>query len=325
MNFEYAPEQVALRDAVRDLFAKQATPEQLREAWSSQTGRRPELWAGLTAIGVPGVLIGEPFGGFGGDLLDLVPVLGEVGRFCVPDAVLESCVLAPLLLAGSADEKLAHRWLPGLAAGELRATVALADTTYVPDAHLSDLLILERDGRLLLLEPGQVELRPVVSMDPSRRLFEVAGEGGTELTGPDVVAARAVGSAAVLMGVADRLVELAAGYATVRHQFGRSLGSFQAIKHQLAHALSLNVLAGRAVQAAAYRVAQRAPEAADVAAMARICAVEAEFESNRVALQVFGGVGFTWDNDLQMWLKRGKALELAHGGHPAGEASVNLV
>jgi alkylation response protein AidB-like acyl-CoA dehydrogenase len=59
--------------------------------------------------------------------------------------------------------------------------------------------------------------------------------------------------------------------------------------------------------------------------MARICAVEAEFESNRVALQVFGGVGFTWENDLQMWLKRGKALELAHGGHPGGEASVNLV
>jgi alkylation response protein AidB-like acyl-CoA dehydrogenase len=100
-----------------------------------------------------------------------------------------------------------------------------------------------------------------------------------------------------------------------RHQFGRPIGSFQAVKHQLAHATALVSMAGRSARSALYFVARRDARADETAVLARICAVEAESEANRVALQTHGGIGFTYEHDLQLWLKRGKALEQSHGGH----------
>ena len=148
-----------------------------------------------------------------------------------------------------------------------------------------------------------------------------AGAGSTleadESTLEAIHSRQQAGSAAVLNGLADRMIELTTEYTKIRKQFGRIVGSFQAVKHQLAQAVSLNALSTRAARTAMYRVAHDDISAVDSARLARICAVEAEFESNRAALQLHGGIGFTWENDLQNWLKRGKALEQAHGGYVA--------
>jgi alkylation response protein AidB-like acyl-CoA dehydrogenase len=320
MNFDFTSEQLALRDAVRGVLSTEAAPARLRALWESPTGRDPAAWQRLAELGVPGVLVADEFDGGGGDEFDLYLVLEEAGRAALPDALLESCLLAPYLISAHGSVEFKDRWLPGLAAGTLRAAVALGGTRVVADAHVSDLLLLEDDGRLLALTREEVALEPLVSMDPSRRLFAVSSApgAGVEVGGAEVLAAaharRMAGSAAVLIGIATRLIELTVDYAKVRFQFGRPIGSFQGVKHQLAQAVSLNALARQAAVAAVYKLAHRSPDAADAAVLARVCAVEAESESNHVALQVHGGVGFTWEHDLQLWLKLGKSLEQAHGG-----------
>jgi alkylation response protein AidB-like acyl-CoA dehydrogenase len=318
MRYDFTQEQLALEASVRRLFEAESSATAVRELWETRTGRSPALWQGLVDIGITSVMVPEEYGGLGGDVSDLALVLEQVGRYVVPDALVESCVLAPFVLSSGDDEELKARWLPPLASGAARATVALAGTTFPPDVHVSDLVVLEREGQLVLFEPAELEVEPVTAMDRSRRLFAVRPLGSGRPVGDQRLAARAgalrdVATASVLNGIAAALVERTAEYVKVRRQFGRTLGSFQAVKHQLAQAHSRNVLARRATHTATYRVAADDPIAGDAAALAKICAIESEFESNRVALQLHGGIGFTWEHDLQLWLKRGKALEQAHG------------
>jgi alkylation response protein AidB-like acyl-CoA dehydrogenase len=318
LNVAFAAEQIALRDSVRELLTAHASPAVLRNLWATDTGRSPVLWDLLTDVGVPAILVPEEFGGAGGDELDLALVLEEVGYAALPDAILESCLLAPYLIATSASKDLRDRWLPLMATGSARVTAALSGSDVVPDLHVSDGVLLHRDGEVLLLATADIAAEPLSSMDPSRRLFRARPlpGAGEPLAAPDLdgaVARSRAGSAAILNGVAGRLVALAVEYAKARTQFGRPIGSFQAIKHQLAQAASMNALARHATTTAMYKIARHSADHADAAALAHLCAVEAEAESNRVALQVHGGVGFTWEHDLQTWLKYGKTLELAYG------------
>jgi len=320
MRLDFSQEQLDLRGSVVRLFDTESSAELNRGLWATETGRNPALWQGLADIGITGLMVPEEFGGLGGDETDLCLVLEEVGRFCVPDAVLEACLVAPVALALGGSHDLRERWLPRIASGQARATIALPGTRYVPDVHLSEVVILERAGELVLVERSELEFERVASMDPSRRLFEVRfGEDAgvpLELDGNGLAAIRSrqdFGSAAVLNGVSAAMIELTAGYVATRRQFDRPIGSFQAVKHQLAQAESRNALARQAARSASYYLSAGDPRAADSAALARVCAIEAEFESNRVALQLHGGIGFTWEYRLQDWLKRGKALEQAHG------------
>ncbi|MDP5183898.1 acyl-CoA dehydrogenase family protein [Blastococcus sp. BMG 814] len=334
MRYDFSDEQQAFRSSVRRLFERRAEPARLRSLWDTDTGRDPQLWADLSGTGAASLIVPEEFGGVGGTEVDLCAVLEEAGRACVPDALLEALLIGPSLIAEAGSEEQRARWLPAIASGELRVTVALGGTPVVPDAHVSDLVLLERDGEVQAYARDELDLTRVHSMDPSRRLFRVAAHDGAGEALPGGGAALAgartrqyAGSAAVLIGLSEELLHRSVEYARTRHQFDRPIGSFQAVKHQLAQATSLVSLAGRAVRAALYFVATDDERAEESALLARICAVEAEFEANRVALQTHGGIGFTWEHDLQMWLKRGKALEQAHGGHrePARRAGAVAV
>jgi alkylation response protein AidB-like acyl-CoA dehydrogenase len=318
MRLDFSQEQLELSASVARLFESESSPAAIRALWGTDTGRSPMLWHGLSEIGITAIVVPAEFGGLGGDETDLCLVLEQVGRFCVPDAVLEGCLVAPTAIALAGSDELKRRWLPGIAAGEVRATIALAGTTHVPDVHVSDIVILEREGELALYERSELDVAPLVSMDLSRRLFEVQPKPGAGIALDahalvDIRARQDFGSAAVLNGISAAMIELTAGYIAARKQFGRTIGSFQAVKHQLAQAESRNALARQAARSASYYVATADQRAADAATLARVCAIEAEFESNRVALQLHGGIGFTWEYDLQLWLKRGKALEQSHG------------
>jgi alkylation response protein AidB-like acyl-CoA dehydrogenase len=322
MRYELSDEQQAFRASVRKLFERRATTERLRGLWNSETGRDPQLWDDLAATGAAALLVPEEHDGVGGTELDLCAVLEESGRACVPDALLEALLIGPGLIADAGSPEQRGQWLPQIAAGELRVTVALGGRRAVPDAHVSDLVLLEDGGEVRVLERHELTLTPVHSMDPSRRLSTVSAEpgAGTTLAADPAAVQRAygrqyAGSAAVLIGLSQGLLDRSVEYSKVREQFGRPIGSFQALKHQLAHATALVSLAGRAVRTAFYHLATGNPRVEESALLARICALEAEFEANRVALQTHGGIGFTWEHDLQLWLKRGKALEQAHGGH----------
>lgn len=322
MRFDFTEEQREFAAQVRRMLDKVAPEEANRDLWDDPTGRNPDVWRGLTESGVLAVMVAEAHDGLSGDLTDLALVLQDAGRRALPDALVEGAIVAPVALS-CAPAALRERWLPGIVDGSVRATAAVGGAEFVPDAHVADVVVLEVAGELRLYEREDLRLEQVRSMDPSRRIFAVTPRTAGASLGADpaayerVLAHQDVAVAIILNGIAQALIARTVEYVKIRSQFGRPLGSFQAVKHQLAQAHSRNELARRAAWTAAYRVARDRPDAGDAAVLARLCAVEAEFESNRVALQLHGGIGFTWEFDLQQWLKRGKVLESSYGSRRA--------
>ncbi|MGQ0825462.1 MAG: acyl-CoA dehydrogenase family protein [Actinomycetota bacterium] len=284
MKFGFAPEQLALRDTVRELLAKECTPAHVRDAWANATGRVPGLWEQLRAMGVVGMLAPESAGGLGLAFEDLVLVLEETGRHAVPEPIVETAAFGMPLL-GRADVVVAT-------APEL-----------VPWADTADVVITAA-GRF---DPESMQLTPRASVDGARRLFAVAGP-----TTPVEEMAAAIdrgvcGIAAQQCGLADRMIELTIGHVQARHQFGVPVGSFQAVKHHLANAR----LALEFARPLVYRAAATLDPVH--VAMAKAKADEAALLAGRVALQCHGAIGYTTEYDLHLYMKRAWALARSWG------------
>ncbi|WP_338748784.1 acyl-CoA dehydrogenase family protein [Janibacter alittae] len=329
MKIAFEPEQHDLAAGFDRAAAAVASPQVARGLWDTETGRSADLWRAVAEMGLTAIVVPGQNEGFGGTLVDLALVLERIGHHAVPDALLEALVTGPVAIARAGSSKQQEAWLPGIADGSIRATAALRGLTSVPDAHVSDVLVYREGESLHLADLSRCALTPLVSMDPSRRQFavEVPPEAAEPLPGSAaaleaVLAHEASGSASVLIGLAQRMIDYTVDYVQVREQFGRVIGSFQAVKHQLADATARIVLARFQVHAAAAKVAAGAEDARHASLAARRVALDAEFEANRAALQLHGGIGFTWEHDLQIWLKRGKALEQAHGNR--GEVADEL-
>lgn len=313
-------ERGALRAVLSDMFDEEAAPEKLRELWESNTGRSETLWKRLAEVGMTGLLIDEERGGSGATELEAIVLLEEVGRYCVPDPVLESVFIGTPLIAEGGSAAQQERWLPALADGSAIVTVALGGARHVVDAHIADVVLMEVDGQVHALTRADFDAVHLKTMDPSRRVFDIQARPSlqTQMPADAEVLARAVdrarvGSAAVLIGIASHLLDATVDYVRQREQFGRVVGSFQAVKHLLAESHAALVLARQATVSAAEKFAEGTSDARTACLAAKICAVGAERRANDVALQCHGGIGFTWEYDLQMWLKRGKALEMSHG------------
>ncbi|MFP5380166.1 MAG: acyl-CoA dehydrogenase family protein [Vicinamibacteria bacterium] len=316
MNFSLTDEQRALRDMARSLLAAHNPPARLRELWEG-AARKPDVWNALADVGLTGLLVAAEHGGAGGDAVDAVVVLHEAGRACLPEPLLDTmAVAAPVLAAAGRDA--ATTWLPAIASGEATIAVQLADQPFAVDADVADALLVEVDGALHLVERDGFRAIPVLSEDRSRRLFRTEFEAGRRV-GDAALARRwgALGTAALLNGVADALLAMTLDYVKVREQFGVAVGSFQAVKHKLATVFASLESATAATQLAAYAVATGAAGSDRAVSVAKVHAVAAESLANAEALQCHGGIGFTWEHDLHFWLKRGRALE--HGYGTAGE------
>src|SRR6201990_888565 len=249
---------------------------------------------GVTALAVP-----ERFDGLDAHPVDLVVAFERLGRWCVPGPVTESIAVAPLLLAE--DERCA-----ALATGELIATVALRP--HVPRAVDADAagLVLAAEAEGWVSEAHVGERRE--SVDPSRHLFDA--DAVCEAWQADVARAYefgALATAAQLVGAGQALLDAAVDYAKQRPQFGRVIGSYQAIKHKLADVHIALELARPLVYGAALSLAPR-----DVSA-AKAAASEAALLAARSALQTHGAIGFTQEHDLSLWLLRVQALRSAWG------------
>jgi alkylation response protein AidB-like acyl-CoA dehydrogenase len=268
-------------------------------AWSAgdvAPGRK--VWEQLADLGVTALAVPEKFDGIEAHPVDLVVALERLGRWCVPGPVAESIAVAPVLLPD--DERSA-----GLASGELIATVALPP--HAPralDADSAGLVLLATDDGVTEAAPGEKH----ESVDPSRHLFDVTPTG--ETWPADVKRAYefgALATAAQLVGAAEALRDAAVDYAKQRSQFGRVIGSYQAIKHKLADVHIAIELARPLVYGAALTLAPR-----DVSA-AKAAASEAGLLAARAALQTHGAIGFTQEHDLSLWLLRVQALRSAWG------------
>jgi len=322
VDLEFSDDQRLLQSAVRSFLEGECPVESVRARWETGTGRSPELWRKLAAIAVPGLLVPEEHGGLGLDEVDLVLVLEECGRAALAEPVVATAAVGAPLLAELGGE-LAAAWLPRVAAGEAILAVGSAVTPFVADAHVADLLLLPREDALHALPRARVELTGQPSNDPSQRLFSVQWTAAPESEVARGERARALAAAALdrgafacaaeQLGVAERLVELAAAYAGQRVQFGVPIGSFQAVKHQLADCQVALEYARSLVHRAAWSVARGARcRAADVS-MAKLLASDAALRCARTALQVHGAIGYTWEQDLHVWMRRAWSLDLAWG------------
>jgi alkylation response protein AidB-like acyl-CoA dehydrogenase len=307
-----------------------------------------EVWRGLAEIGVTGALVAEADGGLGLDENALPPVLSRIGHSGLPVPAGETIAVAAPLLAAAG-----HPALPDVLSGAALVTAQLATPAaaglLVPFGQTADYVLLRADdGELRIYERGELVAAPVPAVDGSRQLARLLAKpaGGVPVAAPadatadwqraapanaapadaaaDVergaLADAAAGwergvlaAAAILVGLAERMLSMTVDYVTVRRQFGVPVGSFQAVKHRLADAYLAVEFARPAVLAAGWAQASGASDAAEQTSVAKVLASDAATTVARAAIQCHGAIGYTTEYDLHLFAKRAWALAPSWG------------
>jgi alkylation response protein AidB-like acyl-CoA dehydrogenase len=302
MKFSFTDDQRLFAEGLRDLLSNECPPSLVRHTWENGVGHAPELWSKLGDMGVLGLLVPESDGGMGSDAVDAVLLFQELGRAAVPGPVLEHMAVGAPALAST------HA---GVVDGSTVATVHLDDSPYVAHAHVAD-LIVERDG----VRSG-FTATDAHGIDGARRIAAVDGGTVAALADPSRLDGAfdlmALATSAYLIGLGERMIEIAAEYARQREQFGKPIGSFQAVKHLMSDALLKVEFAKAPTYRAAWSLANGESSASRDVSMAKALASEAAYRSSRSSMQVHGGIGYTWEADLQLFMKKAWALSRAYG------------
>jgi alkylation response protein AidB-like acyl-CoA dehydrogenase len=347
MDFDFSADQNALREAVRDTLAREATNDYVRRMADDERGFTDEMWAEVTGLGWTGLLVPEEHGGLGLGMVDMVVVLEEMGKLPLPGPFFASAVLATLAARHlGADDLLAD-----LASGAKRGTVAIEEigTAGDPIAELQTRASRSGDAWVLdglkplvldgaaadwvivaaatddgvgafLVEAPQAD--PVPAMDPTRKVarLEMISTPARRLGDGDVTEAlrrvlddAAIGLCAELIGACDRSLAMSADYAKTRVQFGRPIGTFQAIKHIAADQVRDTTLARVGTHYAAWASDTDAPDREAATSMAKSWVAEAAIRVTGDTIQIHGGVGFTWACDAHFFYKRAKVNDLLLG------------
>jgi alkylation response protein AidB-like acyl-CoA dehydrogenase len=286
-----------LRDTVAALVEKHASPEAVRAGMAAERGYDESLWKLLCEqVGAAALVVPEELGGAGGELGDAAVVLEELGKGLVPTPLLGTTLAELALLAADVPDA---DTLEKLAEGTSIGAVVF-DAQYVINGDVADVVIGVEGGRLTRWT--NVVSHPATTMDPTRRLARVDAQDTVRIgTDPGLADTAAMLLAAEQIGAAGRCLDLTVAYTKDRVQFGRPIGSFQALKHRMAD-LYVKVQAARAVVNEA--VADPTPTSA---ALARVAASEAFSDVAAEAVQMHGGIAITWEHDIQLYFKR------AHG------------
>lgn len=328
MDFTFTNEQAAFRDSVSRFLMSEVAPEMLREIWETDGGRSPELRQMLAAQGLTALSVPEEEGGLGLGDIDWALMTQELGYYAIPDSLADAAYVAAGMLAGlPAGHALRAQWLPKIADGSCRVAVGHPVNQWVADAHLADLLLLAHPVS------GGVELHAVPrdavdvighpSVDGSRRLAEVRWQPCAATRAADAVSGQrlwdealdrgAVNVAGQLVGLAQRMVDISVDYVAQRKQFGKPIGSFQAVKHHLADVVTKIEFAKPVLYRAAYALANRESARGLLASHAKLVCADAGWTAARKCIQVHGAMGYTWEVDLQMFAKRAWVLDAAWG------------
>jgi alkylation response protein AidB-like acyl-CoA dehydrogenase len=351
MDFAFSEDQDELRRGVRTVLDAECSTDALRAFELADEDGRAELaanrWAVVAELGAPALVVPGAANGLGLNEVDLVGVLEEAGWANLPEPLLETAALAAPTLAALLPDPAASASLSALVEDDAIFAVGGVDVTPSGIASPTEVsadgtlrtprVVGARDAAILLLacrddESGwQLHAVPAASctavptpaLSASRDLATVHWPLTADTLLAYGVAADAVvsllsdraaaGTAALLVGLADRMLVLAAAYAKERHQFGKPIGSFQAVKHHLANARVALEFARPATYRAAWSLATAQPTMAHDASMAKAMASDAADLAARVALQVHGAIGYTWECDLHFFLKRTWALSRAWG------------
>lgn len=334
MDFTFTTEQLAFREAIRKFLVVEAAPEMLREIWeTTRTGRSAELRAKLADQGLTALSVPEAHGGIGLGDVDWVQVHQELGYHGIPDSLTDTAYAAVGLINALPNaDAFKTKWLPRIAEGKARVAVGHPINPLVADAEAADLLLLWHNDEVHAVNQAAITTRLNPSIDLSRRLYHVdwtpsdmtrvcAAKIGKPLW--DALTQRAsLAVAAQLLGLAQRMMDLGVDHAAQRKQFGKPIGSFQAVKHAMADVAVKIEFAEPVVYRAAVALARGKADAAVHIAHARLAAGEAAHLAARNSLQVHGAMGYTWEADLQMFMKRAWALEASWGGRAGQKACI---
>ncbi len=324
MDFTFDETPVEFRDAIRKFLMVEAAPEMLREIWETKTGRSADFRAKLADQGMTALSVPAEYDGMGLGDLDWILVHQELGYYAIPDSLTDTAYLAAWLFTQlPADVALKRQWLPKIASGKSRIAIGHPVNPLVADAANADLLLLWHDDEVHALQPAQAKLSPNTSIDMSRRLYKVEWTPSPETRIAPANIGRelwkglldraALALAGQLIGLSQRMMDLGIDHAAQRKQFGKPVGSFQAVKHLLANVAVQIEFAKPVVFRAAYAVSRGKADASVCVSHAKIAAAEAATLAARNSLQAHGAMGYTWEADLQMFMKRAWALDAAWG------------
>jgi alkylation response protein AidB-like acyl-CoA dehydrogenase len=351
-NLLYTEIEQDLRASVRDLLSDRCPPDKVLARCETDKPYDLELWHTLAAeVGVAALLVPAHLGGFGASAREAAVVIEELGRFVAPVPFLGSAVLATTVLLGCQPTDAVTALLTDLVSGESTGTLVLplstapggrypsavrvldgavhGTVTSVADALVANVLIVPAAGpsgpelHAVRVADQHVAISPVVSFDLTRPLadIELSGADSTVLAGPGsaepaVDSALRTGAgllASEQLGLAEWCLDSTVSYLRDRHQFGRPIGSFQALKHRMADIWESLVSARAAARYAADTLAAGDPDAAVAVSVAQSLCASVAVHAAEECIQLHGGIGMTWEHPAHLYLKRAKADEIALG------------
>jgi alkylation response protein AidB-like acyl-CoA dehydrogenase len=343
MEFGLSENQEFLKDSARKFFAGECPSAEMRRLMETDTAYDATLWSKLTDQGYTGIIFPEAYDGVGLGKVELMLLMEEAGRALLPGPFFSTVVLAGSILEAVGKRAHKEKYLAPICRGEVRAAVALVEAGaswnpqdvqlsatngkltgekfFVSDAAIADFVVVVARNGVFVVDSKARGLRisPMSGMDLTRKLYRVefsstpAEEigGTTDLPRAFDIATAAL--AAELVGGMQRTLDTTVDYAKTRKQFGKPIGMFQAVQHQCADMYLETESSRSAVYYAGWALEENSPDAATAVSIAKMYASDAARTVGNRGIQIHGGMGFTWENDLHLYYRRAKASETAFG------------
>jgi len=343
MQFGLTESQEFLKNSARKFFAGECPSTEMRRLMETDTAYDAPLWSKLTDQGYTGIIYPEAYGGVGLGKVELMLLMEEAGRALLPGPFFSTVVLAGSVLDAVGTPAHKKKYLEPICKGEVRSTVAILEAGaswnprdvqlsasngkltgekyFVPDAAVADfLIVVARNGVFVVDAKARgLKISPMSGMDLTRKLYVVefsntpAEELGSSINLPRAFDIATAALAAEMVGGMQRTLDLTVEYAKTRKQFGKPIGIFQAVQHQCADMYLETESSRSAVYYAGWALEENTPDATAAVSIAKMYSSDAARTVGNRGIQIHGGMGFTWENDLHLYYRRAKASETAFG------------
>jgi len=343
MQFGLSESQQILKDTARKFFAGECPSAEVRKLMETSTAYDESLWLKLAAQGFTGIIVPEEYGGMGLGKVELVLLMEEAGYALLPGPLFSTVALGGAVLDAVGTPEQKKKYLPRIASGDIRATVILMEPgtasdnqlaiagskltgtkLFVTDAAVAHFILIVTSNGVFLADAkaSGIKIEPMKGMDLTRKIYSVNFQNtpveklGTSanISGlTRALDAATTALAAEMVGGMQRTLELAVAYAKTRKQFGKPIGTFQAVQHMCADMYLETESARSAAYYAAWALEENAPDAPVAVSIAKMYASDACRTVGNRGIQVYGGMGFTWENDLHLYYRRAKASETMMG------------
>ena len=343
MQFGLSESQEFLKDSARKFFAGECPSAEMRRLMETDTAYDAALWSKLTDQGYTGIIFPEAYGGVGLGKVELMLLMEEAGRALLPGPFFSTVVLAGSVLDSVASPALKQKYLAPICRGEARSTVAILEANaswnprdiqltaangkltgekyFVSDAAVADFILVVAGNGVFIVNskaPG-LKISPMTAMDLTRKLYVVefhntpAEEIGATANLERAFDVATAALAAEMVGGMQRTLDITVEYAKTRKQFGKPIGTFQAVQHQCADMYLETESSRSAVYYAGWALEENSPYASTAVSIAKMYASDAARTVGNRGIQIHGGMGFTWENDVHLYYRRAKGSETAFG------------